>query len=58
MARTKGSGWGGGIIFWQYCPACNKKKAFYNPIQGLKPFKCTKCKIRFVSNELKSKTHY
>lgn len=52
MSRTKGSGWGGGIMLYQVCPICGKKKALYDPIHGAthyKPFKCTakSCKDEF-----------
>jgi hypothetical protein len=29
MARTKGSGWGGGTMLYQICPFCGKKKALH-----------------------------
>jgi len=59
MARTKGSGWGGGIILYQKCPFCNKKKVMYDPLLDYNPhpFKCTLCKERFASNELKRITY-
>ncbi len=58
MSRTEGSGWGGGVIFYQRCPHCNKKKAMYSPIY-LSPhcFKCTSCKERFASDKLHKITH-
>lgn len=43
MARTPGSGWGGGVMFYQVCPICGKKKALWDPIEGIghyKPFRC------------------
>ena len=53
MARTKGSGWGGGVILYQQCPFCNKKKAYYDPVSGLNcSFRCTACKTRFRSTSL------
>lgn len=53
MSRTKGSGWGGGVIFYQICPYCNKKKAMYTGDYLGHPFKCTSCKEHFNSSELK-----
>jgi len=50
--RTKGSGWGGGVILYQLCPICNKKKAYYNPLGMCQSFECTRCKKRFSSQEL------
>lgn len=47
MARTPGSGWGGGIILYQVCPHCKKKKMYYkqSPIVGSgQHFYCTSCK--------------
>ena len=58
MARTKGSGWGGGVILYQPCQLCGKKKAYYNPITFSVPdFRCTACKKRFESDSLQRKTH-
>lgn len=62
MARTKGSGWGGGPILYQACNCCGKKKAYFDPlndpsISHWKPFRCTSCKERFDSNVLIKKTH-
>ena len=49
MTRTKGSGWGGGVLLYQIHRGCGKKKAIYDPIPGsdLYPFRCIKCKRRF-----------
>jgi len=46
MARTKGSGWGGGVILYQLCPNCGKKKMYYKQpmIPDLPDFYCTYCK--------------
>jgi hypothetical protein len=54
MSRTKGSGWGGGVLFYQECPLCGKKKAIYDWMYGLErvPFRCLSCKERFNSNTL------
>ena len=52
MARTKGSGWGGGTLLYQKCPHCDKKKVYYNPITNIPSFKCTWCKKRFDSSML------
>jgi len=51
MSRTKGSGWGGGVILYQVCPFCKKKKVYYTQDQ-YSPFKCTSCKERFNSDKL------
>jgi len=51
MSRTKGSGWGGGVILYQVCPYCNRKKVYYTQDQ-YSPFKCTSCKERFNSDKL------
>ena len=56
MARTKGSGWGGGPLLYQKCPHCSKKKVYYDPMQYIPPFKCTWCKERFNSTVLLSIT--
>jgi len=32
MSRTKGSGWGGGVMLYQICPKCDKKKVLYDPL--------------------------
>lgn len=53
MARTKGSGWGGGTLLYQKCPECGKKKAIFDPLEDLPPFRCTICWHRFYSE-----THY
>lgn len=53
MSRTKGSGWGGGVIFYQICPKCGKKKAMYDPIVYASNYKCTWCKKRFTDDNLK-----
>jgi len=45
MSRTKGSGWGGGVMLWQKCPICGKKRALYDWV--LHKFKCTACKEYF-----------
>jgi len=55
MARTKGSGWGGGVLLYQKCPNCGKKKAIYDYGHGglqTIPFTCTSCKERFHSDTL------
>ena len=54
MARTKGSGWGGGTIFYQKCPKCGRKKAMYDPMPPQLPnsYKCTWCKERFTGNQI------
>ena len=52
MVRTKGSGWGGGVILYQLCPFCNKKKAYYRYQQEYNPFKCVACKKVFNSDTL------
>ena len=62
MARTKGSGWGGGIIYYQICPFCRQKKVMYKPllIHGFNlDFICTnkKCRERFSTSELKRITY-
>jgi DNA-directed RNA polymerase subunit RPC12/RpoP len=49
MARTEGSGWGGGVLLYQRCPLCGYKKLIYDPIPNnysQREFKCTKCKER------------
>ena len=56
MSRTKGSGWGGGIILYQICPHCGKKKAMYKPIGFGSSFYCTWCKEYFDSYTLIRKT--
>ena len=50
MARTKGSGWGGGVMLYQICPLCDKKKVLYKGV--IAKFKCTSCKEIFDSNTL------
>jgi hypothetical protein len=51
MSRTKGSGWGGGTILYQTCPACLKVKCFYDPIPRTSiAFRCTSCKKSFTSD--------
>ena len=57
MSRTKGSGWGGGPMLYQVCPLCDKKKALYDPIDFIPPYKCTWCKKRFRSKSLITKTY-
>lgn len=53
MSRTKGSGWGGGVLLYQLCPFCNKKKVIYDWIGVLmSPFKCTSCRRLFNSDTL------
>lgn len=53
MARTKGSGWGGGSLLYQICPFCGKKKVIYDWfVSECPPFKCTACKERFFSTTL------
>lgn len=55
MARTKGSGWGGGVMLYQLCPLCKKKKVIFDPIPGqswYKPFRCLACKETFNSDIL------
>jgi hypothetical protein len=58
MARTKGSGRGGGVMLYQLHDKCGKKKAIYNPILGsmVPPFHCISCKERFDSETLIRKT--
>ena len=56
MARTKGSGWGGGIILYQICPFCGKKKVYYTQFD-YNPFKCISCKERFNSDKLIKKQY-
>ena len=61
MARTKGSGWGGGVMLYQLCPYCSKKKVLYQPVPYISsytsPFHCTSCKKRFHSDTLLRKTY-
>lgn len=65
MARTKGSGWGGGPLLYQICPGCGQKKCYYDPIPNAeyyKPFRCLskKCRptnARYDSDTLIRKTH-
>jgi ssDNA-binding Zn-finger/Zn-ribbon topoisomerase 1 len=57
MARTKGSGWGGGVMLYQICPKCNKKKVLYQPLNYLPDFHCTACKERFYSEILIRNTY-
>jgi hypothetical protein len=59
MARTKGSGWGGGTLLYQICPLCGKKKCIYDhiPGTGIPSFKCTYCKKRFNSETLIHQTY-
>jgi hypothetical protein len=52
MSRTKGSGWGGGVLLYQICPLCGKKKAIYDYWSHGNPFKCLSCKERFSSDDL------
>ena len=58
MSRTKGSGWGGGVMIYQVCPLCGKKKVLYVPIsKAPNHFKCTWCKKRFDSDTLLRTTY-
>ncbi len=61
IMRTKGSGFGGGVILYQTCKVCGNKKSYYSPISVtfVPPFKCTYklCKKRFYSDELIKKTY-
>ena len=57
MARTKGSGWGGGVMLYQICPYCGKKKVIYDSVSYASDFKCTSCKQRFDSDNLIRKTY-
>lgn len=51
MSRTKGSGWGAGPILYQKCPKCEKKKAYFDPVDyGGHSFKCTWCGHLFYSD--------
>jgi len=52
MARTKGSGWGAGVILYQKCPKCGKKKVMFDWCRDIPPFKCTACKERFHDDTL------
>lgn len=52
IMRTKGSGWGAGVILYQVCPLCNKKKAYYDYHSFGSPFKCSHCKEYFSSDTL------
>ena len=53
MSRTKGSGWGAGVLFYQICPFCGKKKVLYRYFDwSHSHFKCTSCKEIFQSNTL------
>ena len=55
MSRTPGSGWGGGVMLYQKCKLCGRKKVLYDPIPCAtyhEPFRCTYCKERFDSKEL------
>ena len=53
MSRTEGSGWGGGVILYQKCPLCKKKKAYYDwKDYTHKNFRCTSCKERFSDDNL------
>lgn len=55
MARTPGSGWGGGPLLYQICPKCTKKKCIYDYIHGAEwhdPFRCLSCKQRSDSDTL------
>jgi len=56
MSRTKGSGWGGGIILYQVCPKCDKKKAMFIGYSCGSSFKCTSCREYFNSDKLIHKT--
>lgn len=57
MSRTKGSGWGGGVMLYQICPYCGKKKVLYQPCRDIPPFHCTACKTDFWSDTLITKTY-
>ena len=57
MARTEGSGWGGGTLLYQVCPHCGKKKAIYDWHSEIPVFKCTACKKRFNSETLLRKKY-
>jgi ssDNA-binding Zn-finger/Zn-ribbon topoisomerase 1 len=52
MVRRKGSGWGGGVMLYQICPYCNKKKVIYQGINMGSNFYCISYKERFNSNKL------
>jgi len=56
VARTKGSGWGGGVLLYQMCPCCGRKKVIYRPMGEVPPFYCIRCKERFNSKILIRKT--
>lgn len=60
MARTPGSGWGGGPLLYQKCPHCGKKKCIYDPIHGAEwhlPFRCISCKERNYDDTLLRRAH-
>ncbi|WP_157972961.1 hypothetical protein [Aureibaculum luteum] len=57
MAGTKGSGWVGVTLLYQKCEICTKKKVIYQPIEGVKPFKCTACKERYLCSNLIRQTY-
>lgn len=43
MARA----WGAGLILWQICPNCNKRKIYYDeklPFWAINKYHCTYCK--------------
>ena len=52
MARTKGSGWGGGTLLYQICPECGRKKVIYENKIKERPFLCTWCRERFYNSDL------
>lgn len=53
MSRTAGSGWGGGVLLYQKCPYCGKKKCFFDWIDGfVLPFYCCACKKRNYDKNL------
>jgi len=52
MSRTKGSGWGGGVLLYQICPYCGKKKVIYDPLDSVQYFKCTACRAMFWNGSL------
>jgi hypothetical protein len=59
MSRTQGSGFGGGSLFYQMCPICGQKKAYYENFDQSREFKCTNknCMQRFSSKDLIRKTY-
>lgn len=62
MARTKGSGWGGGVLLYQYhlgFENCGTRKVIYDPIpwSDLPPYRCLYCKKRFWDSKLINKKY-